>query len=394
MATAKDRLEQVYGKLRPRDRRLTDVGADGEALLKEVLANPEDDRPRLVYADHLQQRGDPRGEFITLQCAHAKLPQGDPRAEPLAARAEALLEKHKRDWVNPFMGDRHTTVIGGRSYTRTSPSQWDFHRGFVRTATVSAESFPELSAGLFEREPVHRVRLTNRGLEGVLKAPSLEKLRELDLTHMRLKDAAIALFKCNRFESLELLELYDCGLGVKGARAMGGADPGRWPRLRHLGLADCALKDAALRELARSPLLTCVRSLNLRNNGFGVAGWSAFVASVYLERLEELDVNDATIGEEGARALADSRLRKTLRVLTLRYVELDDDGLAALARADFSALRELRLPVNNLTDRAVDLLKGGWVDRLEVLELSDNSELSADGVEKLRKRFGARLILS
>lgn len=397
MAAAK---EQLFGKHRPRDRRLADVGADGEALLREVLASPDDDRPRLVYADYLQQRGDPRGEFIAVQCAHAKLPEGDARAEPLAARAQALLGKHQREWVNPFMGDRHTLVIGGRKYTRTPPSQWDFHRGFVRTATVSAESFPELSAGLFAREPVRRVRLTNRGLEPVLEARGLEKLRELDLSHMRLKDEAIALFNCKRFESLEVLELKKCALGVKGAKAMAGADPQRWPQLRHLGLAECALKDAALRELGRSPLLTRVRSLDLFNNKFGVAGWTSFVASPWLERVEVLDVNYATIGAEGARALAASKLCKTLQVLKLRYVQLGDEGLAELARAAFTALRELRVPLNGLTDRAVELLKGGWVDRLEVLDLSENSEhwdpvnhLSASALEKLRKRFGARLIL-
>ena len=47
------------------------------------------------------------------------------------------------------------------------------------------------------------------------------------------------------------------------------------------------------------------------------------------------------------------------QVLKLRYVQLGDEGLAELARAAFTALRELRVPLNGLTDRAVELLKGG-----------------------------------
>ena len=40
-----------------------------EELLAAVFAAPDDDAPRRVYADWLLERGDPRGEFIQLQCA-------------------------------------------------------------------------------------------------------------------------------------------------------------------------------------------------------------------------------------------------------------------------------------------------------------------------------------
>jgi uncharacterized protein (TIGR02996 family) len=37
-------------------------GPDGAELLAAVLASPDDDAPRLVYADWLHERDDPRGE--------------------------------------------------------------------------------------------------------------------------------------------------------------------------------------------------------------------------------------------------------------------------------------------------------------------------------------------
>jgi uncharacterized protein (TIGR02996 family) len=43
-----------------------------DKLLAEVYASPDDDAPRLVYADWLQERDDPRGEFIALQIARAR----------------------------------------------------------------------------------------------------------------------------------------------------------------------------------------------------------------------------------------------------------------------------------------------------------------------------------
>src|SRR5439155_16650690 len=38
-----------------------------EAFLQAVLDAPDDDAPRLMYADWLTERGDPLGEFIRLQ---------------------------------------------------------------------------------------------------------------------------------------------------------------------------------------------------------------------------------------------------------------------------------------------------------------------------------------
>jgi uncharacterized protein (TIGR02996 family) len=45
---------------------------DDEALLAAIYAAPDDDTPRLVFADALSERGELRGEFIGLQLARAK----------------------------------------------------------------------------------------------------------------------------------------------------------------------------------------------------------------------------------------------------------------------------------------------------------------------------------
>jgi uncharacterized protein (TIGR02996 family) len=42
-------------------------------FLQALLAAPEDDALRLVYADWLEERGDPRGEYLRCQCARAAL---------------------------------------------------------------------------------------------------------------------------------------------------------------------------------------------------------------------------------------------------------------------------------------------------------------------------------
>lgn len=48
---------------------------DADPLLATILAHPEDDLPRLVYADWLEERGEhERAEFIRVQCELAKSP--------------------------------------------------------------------------------------------------------------------------------------------------------------------------------------------------------------------------------------------------------------------------------------------------------------------------------
>jgi uncharacterized protein (TIGR02996 family) len=64
--------------------------ADLESLYAAVYANPDDDAPRAVLADALQEAGDARGEFIALQLA---------RAKRRSARERELLAAHGREWL-------------------------------------------------------------------------------------------------------------------------------------------------------------------------------------------------------------------------------------------------------------------------------------------------------
>jgi uncharacterized protein (TIGR02996 family) len=49
-----------------------------EAFLADIIESPDDDTPRLVYADWLEDNDQPdRAAFIRVQCRPAKLPGGD-----------------------------------------------------------------------------------------------------------------------------------------------------------------------------------------------------------------------------------------------------------------------------------------------------------------------------
>jgi uncharacterized protein (TIGR02996 family) len=72
----------------------------GEALRQAVADAPEDDTPRLVYADWLDDHGDSaRAEFIRVQIARTRLPAADDRQAELAAREKELGDRNFPSWL-------------------------------------------------------------------------------------------------------------------------------------------------------------------------------------------------------------------------------------------------------------------------------------------------------
>ncbi len=66
-------------------------------LLAAICETPDDDDPRLVLADLLTARGDPRGEFISWQIAAESSVNTEARA-----RADALCAIHEHAWLSPL----------------------------------------------------------------------------------------------------------------------------------------------------------------------------------------------------------------------------------------------------------------------------------------------------
>ena len=125
----------------------------GDALLADILASPDDDTPRLVYADWLMDNGDPlRGEFIALQCQLA-------REEPgytLDLRANWVV--HQRSG-NPKIVRAAELVrhVLRRPGGHSPDWHWlEFRRGFAEGLTAPFDEWAFQAAGLRERHPLLR----------------------------------------------------------------------------------------------------------------------------------------------------------------------------------------------------------------------------------------------
>jgi uncharacterized protein (TIGR02996 family) len=84
---------------------------DEQGFVQAILANLTDDGPRLVYADWLEERGDPRGEFLRIQTALTRMPRKDQQQAPFRKRLKELRSTIGSDALAWFNALRYRTVF-------------------------------------------------------------------------------------------------------------------------------------------------------------------------------------------------------------------------------------------------------------------------------------------
>src|SRR5262245_3128974 len=94
---------------------------DEDAFIKGVLACPRDPAPRLVYADWLEDRGDPRAEYVRLQWRLDQLRAADPLARYLFARLRELEAGFRPRWIRLMQRGRQQHPLARKRTGRRSP---------------------------------------------------------------------------------------------------------------------------------------------------------------------------------------------------------------------------------------------------------------------------------
>jgi uncharacterized protein (TIGR02996 family) len=177
-----------------------------EALLRAVCEFPDDDTPRLVFADWLQEHGDEeRAEFIRLQIEAARLAADDKRRSSLVARATELEEKHGAVWLSEL------PKVGRIDWLR-APGGWlggeAFDRGFAARVRVdNAGAVVKHAKVLFAATPVRRLLIWN--IKRADKLALLPHLRHLHTIRARIvsKQAADDLLKCPYLDAVPDIRL-------------------------------------------------------------------------------------------------------------------------------------------------------------------------------------------
>jgi uncharacterized protein (TIGR02996 family) len=231
--------------------------SDGEALFRAICEEPWEDTPRLVYADWLDENGDPaRAEFIRVQIELARVPEGQSRPPELVAREAELLKKSRGRWLR---GMPHGLGVA---------MPLDFRRGFQSGAWIKyAKVFRDRADDVFGWAPIETLgisKLTVRTMPPVLESRYLARLTTLSLSGSFGDAGCEAVADCPWLLHLRTLHLYGSTMTDAGLLAMA--------RSRHLGeLRGLAViahhTDRGALALADAPGLAQVRSLHLLGTG-------------------------------------------------------------------------------------------------------------------------------
>ena len=358
---------------------------DRAALLAGIAADPDNDLRRLVFADWLDDHGEPaRAEFIRLQIDGPRVT--DPAEwKSLDARVREVFRDHAADWFAPFLRaldpERHIPTAyafnpgGGRTCgidcRHDSPSSAAYvrgaavRRGFVEVLMLNLAALPAGSsvAAALAIEPVTKLcacltgddrrqwtRFSEPGLRHVTDVTLEEVTGGAPLV------AALAAFLDSHLPAVRTFALRTRNRD---------AQPRRLP----------AVPAATVQAFAESPLAYRVTNLTLDLDD---AGLRILSRSDWL-RLDKLTVT-GTVTRAGVLSLNAARFAPTVRALELS-ARIGDDGVAALAHATrFGKLVELDLAGNDITDAGLRALASArFLPQLEVLDLSENGiELTAD----------------
>lgn len=411
---------------------------DPDALYRAILADPDDDTLRLIYADAVDEAGDPRrAAFVRTQVQLARVPEWDP--------AWVRVRHHERDLM-PGAWARDLPPLPEHLDWARDP----FRRGLPgHIEAQNAGAFLDHAEELFERFPVEALTLRDSQLStarrfsespwisrlvrlaitqgmGAATARRLlgethyERLRELHVgAVLTTEETAVAVVRSRMFRQLTTLSCRDDRAGgqtlVNELTRL--ADP---PRLKVLDLSGCRLSPERVARLVAAPALAAVEELDLSDNTLRAeslralagatlphlkslhllrthpegTGVRAVTRAAFLPQLRSLTLGGCYLNPPSAVALARTEGLTNLRVLDLRENTLGDRGATALARSPhLKNLVHLDLASNLIEDAGADALaESPHLDGLIYLDLHGNLVTPA-AAARLRKRFGDRVFL-
>jgi uncharacterized protein (TIGR02996 family) len=277
--------------------------SDEDALLTAIAAHPDEDTPRLMYADWLDEHGQPlRAEFIRVQIEIARnehLPR---------ARYADLFQRNRELLVN-----QRAELLGPLTALPTSANV-EIQRGFVSVIELPVRAFLSHSALVAAQRPRPQVSVT--GILGRLLDFLLNPHTDC-VTHFRGRpehpDDMVPQYPDD--EDADLIDLIE-----------------RMTRLEALDLNGCRVTDLHC-DLAFNFSVPSLRTLDLSNNLITDGGVLDLLRTDLPRQLAQLSLAWNRITNVGALALAErwpSGAGDKLEKLNLRYTQIEQGGRWAL----------------------------------------------------------------
>jgi uncharacterized protein (TIGR02996 family) len=339
------------------------TNSDEQAFLKAILEAPDDDTPRLVFADWLDERGEGddsvRAALIRAQCRLELLPSGSKERRKLEREAKAILKEHGKRWAKPL---EDIKVVKG----------WTFRRGFLEGVTMSATAFARNAKKVFEAAPTIRTAHFPEASNEVGRLAGCEYL--------------------SRLAAVNLSELCVCGYcpihndlrALFNSKNAGG--------LTALNIAGDRMDVEGARRLAKSRALAKLTTLDVSQNPLGNDGVAALGTSKQLKQLTTLNLSSCVFGPAGLEALGQFKNLPSLRTLVLKDNSITTPMLKGFVASPlFAQLTSLDLSGNPFANAGAQVLAAApKAAALETLSVK-GCRVSGKGLELLKKRFGKGL---
>jgi uncharacterized protein (TIGR02996 family) len=307
-------------------------------FIYQIRANPRDVSVRLIYADFLEDQGDVRGEFIRVQCQLTDPDFASQDRTGLLAREAELLQTHGESWLAPL---RDCGALG--------LSLRCFERGLIQRARFGAEVFARSAEAICNAAP----------------ALSMVELRDVDFWTNELTALAWP-------AQIDRLDLRSSQLSLDFFKRLQGATI--VTNVKALGLDFVKMAAQTVTDLIA--LDWPLTELSVVSCGLGTTFCEQLTSSGMLRRFQRLfaPVND--LGS-GVQQLAQSPKVANIETLDLSSTRLGDEGLMAIIMSPhWSHLRELVLRNNRLTaDAYRDLPGASWLAKLRRLDLRNNAAI-------------------
>jgi uncharacterized protein (TIGR02996 family) len=321
---------------------------------------PDDDVPRLVYADWLEEHGSAeRGQFIRLHVQWCRRPEDAPEDEDLERRlTDAWRGAGLSDLPMPkealYVYDRGFVAAAGFGGNR--PFRAQLEAAFEVAPTVRVLSlWPAWgpSLGWLAESPLLS-RLTgfccSAPFDEVGPVLASERMAGVRLLNFDFdgdgQPAAELIAKSSHLSRLTVLDLDQNHVDDEGMIALAGADHLRSLRKLDLGSFDAGheLSEAGIRALTASKSLTRLSHLAIDGSAIDGAALRRLLRWDGAARLVEVDLSFCQLTGDDVIALARCRKLRNLRRLCLSVYELNDEALGVLGSPrSLPGLRELRI---------------------------------------------------
>jgi uncharacterized protein (TIGR02996 family) len=354
-------------------------------LRAAIRAAPDDDTPRLVYADWLLERGDAHGELIAVQCELARLGwKRPPRWYQLRRRERELLGHVQDRLAAPVLGLCAACGVGWR-------------RGMVEEITIPVDDFLRHGPALLAQAPIRAVTLGGAAgrlapVLAVLGAPAFRQVAWLRFAGAGFGDAELcALADAPALAGRRGLAVRGGSFGAAGIRAL--ARSPHLGGLERLEIADADFGDGAAFELAAGRL-TALRRLLVPNAReripMGPQGAGALAGLELATGLEQLDVSGHPVGDAGVAALVSSDAVARLRCLDIAHTQVGAEGLHVVASSRrLAGLERLRLADSIGDAGARALVRSRFLPRDLHLLVKATAGIGRDAWSELGERFHA-----